>query len=67
MKVYLVRLKDLREESKLTVAQLATETGFSKSAIQYWESGQRVPSVAVLIKLAQYFGVTTDYILDLNN
>ena len=67
MKVYLVRLKELREERKVTITELATETGFIKSAIQYWESGQRVPSVAVLIKLAQYFGVTTDYILDLNN
>ena len=42
---------------------LALETGLSQSAIAYWETGQRVPSVLAVLTLARYFGVTTDYLL----
>lgn len=57
------RLKDLRAEKGLTQAQLAEETGLSRSAIGFWENGERIPLSSVIIVLAKYFNVTTDYLL----
>ena len=56
-------LKELRLDRGLTQAMLALETGLSQSAIAYWETGQRGPSVLAVLTLARYFGVTTDYLL----
>lgn len=63
MEKFTERLKELRTEKGLTQAQLATETGLSRSAIGFWENGERVPLASVIIILAKYFGVTTDYLL----
>lgn len=57
------RLKELRIERGLTQAQLANETGLSRSAIGFWENGERIPLASVIITLAKYFQVTTDYLL----
>ena len=64
---YVERIKQLREEDGLTQTQLAEATGFSQSAIAYWERGERTPSVEVIIKLAKFFGVSTDYLLGLSD
>jgi len=57
------RLKELREEKQLSQAQLAAATGLSHTAIVYWENGRRVPNANAVVILAVYFGVTTDYLL----
>lgn len=57
------RLKELRIEKSISQEQLAKETGFTQSAVYYWENEQRVPNANVIIALAKYFGVTTDYLL----
>lgn len=57
------RLKELREKDKLTQKQLAEETGFSQGMIARWEHGVHEPTASAIIKLAEYFGVTTDYLL----
>ena len=61
------KLKELREESKLLQKQLATELGVSQVSIARWETGAREPSFDDLIKVAKYFGVTTDYLLGLED
>lgn len=61
------RIKQLRLENGLTQTQLAKETGFSQSAIAAWEAGERMPSADAIIKLANYFEVTTDYLLGLSD
>ena len=58
------KLKTLRKSRKLTQQQLADLVGVAKSVISYYESGDRFPSNEVLIKLAQTFHVTTDYLLN---
>ena len=63
MEKFFERLKELRIEKGITQAQLAQETGLTISAISKWEQGSRVPSAFVIITLAKYFGVTTDYLL----
>ena len=67
MDKFIERLKFLRFEKGLTQEQLAKETGFSNSAISYWETGERVPNALAIITLAKYFGVTTDYLLGLED
>ncbi|MCX7903252.1 MAG: helix-turn-helix domain-containing protein [Caloramator sp.] len=57
------RLKELRKEKKLTQTELAKEIGLSKSAIVQYESNKRIPNYEILSKLADFFGVTTDYMI----
>ncbi|MDE6585194.1 MAG: helix-turn-helix domain-containing protein [Clostridia bacterium] len=63
MKKFSERLKELRNEKDLSQAQLAKATGLSHTAIVYWETEQRVPNANAIIILAEFFGVTTDYLL----
>lgn len=56
-------LKNLRIERKLTQKQIATDLGISQPSYQQWEKGTRSPSGETLEKLADYFGVTTDFLL----
>lgn len=57
------RRKELREEKELSQAQLAKATGLSHTAIVYRETEQRVPNANAVVALAAFFGVTTDYLL----
>ena len=61
------KLKSLRTEMKLTQKQVAERIGLAISAVSSYESGTRYPSYDVLIKLAQIFHVSTDYLLGLTN
>lgn len=57
----------MRQEKGLSQIQLAKETGISKSAIGFWETGERVPNAQAVVVLAKYFGVTSDYLLGLED
>ena len=57
------RLKNLRTGRKMSQKYLAERIGIAKSAISFYESGDRFPSFEVLIKIARIFNVTTDYLL----
>ena len=57
------RLKDLRIKNKLSQSELAKNVNISQPAINYWELGKRTPNANAVITLANYFGVTTDYLL----
>lgn len=61
------RLKELRIEKGLSQKQLSKEVNISQSALAYWETGERTPNAQAIITLAQYFGVTTDYLLGLED
>ena len=61
------RLKELRTDKNLSQRTLANDTGFSQPAIARWESGLQIPNIDVAIVMAQYFGVTTDYLLGLED
>ena len=61
------RLKDLRVERGLTLEQLAEQTNLSKSALGSYEAEDfKDISHYALIKLAKFYGVTTDYLLGLS-
>ncbi|MBE7082931.1 MAG: helix-turn-helix transcriptional regulator [Clostridiales bacterium] len=60
-------LKELRNERKLSLKQLVKEIGVSDIAISRWENNLRIPNIEALIKLAQFFGVSTDFLLGLKD
>lgn len=57
-------LKQLRKEKGISQASLAKTIGISQSAVGYWERGQKIPSSEMAKKLANYFNVTVDELLD---
>lgn len=59
------RIRDLREDNDLTQKQLAEILHCSQQVYSNYELGQRDIPTAVLIALAKYYNVTTDYILGL--
>lgn len=60
-------LKKLRESKKLTQIRLSVEVEVSQELISAYELGKNKPNVENLIKLADYFNCSTDYILDRTN
>ncbi len=58
-----LRLKELREQKGKSQAQLANEIGVSLGCVGMWESTQQVPPAKRLLQLADYFGVTVDYLI----
>lgn len=67
MKIFCERLRDLREEKGLSIKALANELKVSHSTIIRWENGQQVPNIDYLLLIANYFNVTSDYLIGLEN
>lgn len=61
--MFRTRLKQLREDAGYSQYSLSAAIGVSQSAVGSWESGVRVPKFATLQKLADFFGVSVDYLL----
>lgn len=57
-KVVSINLCKLRKSKKLTQAELANKFNFSDKTISKWESGESLPSIDVLYKLAEFYGVS---------
>lgn len=55
--------KKLRKSRNLTQKEMGTKIGLSKAVVSKYENGMGYPTYDVLIRIAQYFGVTTDYLL----
>ena len=60
----LKQLKALRKKHKMTQKQLANAIGIDNSSVCKYETGDVLPSHDILIKIAELFNVSTDYILD---
>jgi transcriptional regulator with XRE-family HTH domain len=62
------RLKMLRQEKEIKQADLGKLLGVSARMISFYEIGKHIPREAVsLIKLAEYFDVSLDYLLGMSN
>lgn len=55
--------KKLRKSRNLTQKEMGARIGLSKAVVSKYENGMGYPTYDVLIRIAQYFGVTTDYLL----
>lgn len=60
-------LKKLRKAAKRTQVQMANYLGITQQAYAMYELGTRTPPIDVIQKIADYFNVTIDYILERNN
>lgn len=53
-------LKYLREQRGLSQQELSDELGLAQPTIGNWENQHRTPDITVIVKVAEYFGVTID-------
>jgi len=60
-------IKSLRKAHNLNQVQLAEKLNLSKQTVSNWENNNILPSIEMLIKIATFFSVSTDYLLELDN
>lgn len=63
MKIFAERLLELRKEKNVSQAALAKSLGVSFAVVCYWETDRSEPTAPNIVKLADYFNVSTDYLL----
>ena len=62
-----VRLYNLREESNMKQNELAERLGLKSSAVSKYEKGLTQPSISTLVKMAEVFACSVDYLLGLSS
>ncbi|MBS5650380.1 helix-turn-helix domain-containing protein [bacterium 210917-DFI.7.65] len=65
--MYYPRLKDLREDNDLKQKEIAAFLGIDQRVYSNYETGKREIPVHLLLKLAEYYHTSTDYILGLTD
>ena len=63
MEVFASRLLELRIEKGLSQAKLAQQLQVSYAVVCYWETNRSEPTAPNLVKIADFFGVSVDYLL----
>ena len=58
-----MRLKELRKKKGISQLRLAIELNTSQNTISRYETGEREPGIGELIKFADYFNVSVDYLI----
>ena len=61
--IFAERLKELREDNKVSLKKLGDAIGVSDIAISRWENLKRIPNIESLSDIADYFAVSTDFLL----
>lgn len=62
-----MRLKDLREDNDITQQKIAERLNIRQNTYSQYENGQRQLPVDILIKLAEIYDTSTDYILGITD
>jgi transcriptional regulator with XRE-family HTH domain len=62
-----IRIRDLREDRDIKQAELAEATGINQQTISNYETGKRDVPAEVLETLADYYGVSVDYLMGRTN
>lgn len=60
------KIKKLRLSYNLSRVELANSLGVSKQCISNWENDNVQPSIEMLVKIARFFNVSADYLLDMD-
>lgn len=60
-------MKNLRQARSLNQVQLAVSLNVSKQTVSNWENNNILPSIEMLVKISQFFSVSTDYLLELDS
>ena len=61
------RLKELISFNQITSYKLSVDLKVSKSVVHYWLTGKTTPNADYIIALANYFGISSDYLLGIEN
>lgn len=61
------KLKSLRDLKRMTAKEVSDELSISNSSYNKYEYNQRKPSTDIVVELAKYFCVSTDYLLGLSD
>lgn len=61
--IFAQNLAQLRKQAKLTQIEFAEKINYSDKAVSKWERGESIPDVAVLKSIADFFGVTVDFLI----
>ena len=56
-------LRTLRRQAGLTMKQLGANLGMAESTVSLYENGKRSPDIQTLVRFADYFTVSVDYLL----
>lgn len=64
---YTQRLQDLREDNDLTLDMIAKDLGMNREQYRRYEKGIHEIKISFLIKICQYYNVSSDYILGFTN
>ncbi|MCM1365114.1 MAG: helix-turn-helix domain-containing protein [Faecalibacterium sp.] len=59
-----MRLKEIRKSRHITQLKLAMDLNISQNTVSRYETGEREADYAMLIRLADYFSVSIDYLLE---
>lgn len=59
-------IRQLRKEKGISMKELGAFLGVTESAVSFYESGKRQPDYNTLMKIADYFDVSVDYLLGRN-
>lgn len=65
--IFAVRLRNIMSERNITQQQLSDSIGITRQAISQYCDGSTIPNAYKLLKIAEYFGVSTDYLLGLSS
>lgn len=60
-------IRELRQARNLNQVQLANELKVTKQTVSNWENNNISPSIEMLVNIAKYFSVSTDYLLELDS
>ena len=63
MKIFTKRLNELIKEKGIQKQDLAKAIGASKALVTIWTQGKSYPTIMYIIKIADYFDVSADYLL----
>ena len=58
-----MRIRELRKARRITQLKMALDLDMSQNTISRYESGEREPGIAELIRIADYFRVSIDYLV----
>ena len=61
------QIRQLRTARNLSQVQLAKALGVTKQSVSNWENNNIQPSIDMLVKIARFFSVSTDYLLCLDD
>ena len=59
----MVGLREIRKKKHLNQQRVAIDLNITREALSHYENGRRDPSLAMLVRLSEYFNVSIDYLI----